>query len=157
MPRKKIPTVEGLPQTATIVVRPTTAEIELRANPEIEAMIGRLVEERLRKIMSDEDAVSESFQPKELSYEFRREHELFERHKWILYFEKWGCQRCERKKINHASKGYCSGCYARLHSRLARIKSDYEKTNPERKIEQDIDRLTSRFRSARALVGKREK
>lgn len=156
MPRKKT-TVEVLPQTATIVVRPTTAEIELRANPEIEAMIGRLVEERLRKIMSDEDAVSESFQPKEISYEFRQQHELFERHKWILYFEKWGCQRCSRKKVSHGAKGYCSSCYARLHSRLVQIKADYEKANPEGRIGQDIDRLTLRVRSARALVGEREK
>ena len=144
MPRKeKKPDTEIVTRTEAIVQ--VTRDI-----PDLEALIARIVDERLAKAM--EDAGVENFLPKELSYEARHKQDLFERKlKWTLYFEQWGCVRCERKDVAHSAKGFCQACYSTLHTRLRRIKVDYAKADPERAIEQDIDNLTRRMRAAEEI------
>jgi len=44
-----------------------------------------------------------------------------------------------------------------MAARLATIKRQYERDNPEAQIDRQIDRLTSRFRSAEALLGEGDK
>jgi hypothetical protein len=82
---------------------------------------------------------------------------MFEREKWSLYFEKWGCQVCGKKTANHMHTGHCGACAGRITARLARIKLEYEQTHPEAEVERQIDQLTLRSRTAeRLLRGERD-
>src|SRR5690242_9121970 len=153
MPRKKKPVVEveRLP-AAALVPRPTAADLQ--------AAIDRLVRQRVDEILAERnpDQMAPAFQPREVAYELRRRQTVFQQREGRLYFEKWGCMICQRKKyVGHASGGICSGCYNRETMRRAALRREYERNNPETEIDKQIDRLTSRLRSAQELLGEIEK
>ena len=151
MPREKKPIVELVLQSQM----PLTLESPA-AN--LQAMLDRMVRERVNEIMAEPGADLEpDFQPKEVSFEIQRRQTVYERRKWALYFEKWGCRRCGGKKASHMGSGHCDKCHHLLAGRLLQIKHEYERANPEKEIERNIDRLTSRIRNAQRLLGKGEK
>jgi Zn finger protein HypA/HybF involved in hydrogenase expression len=151
MTRKKKPGVEIVPASETALVPKRPAE-----SPQ--AVLDRMVRERVDEIMAERGSapMESDFQPKEVAFELQRRQTVFERRKWPLYFEKWGCRKCERKRVAHMSTGQCAACHSRLQQRLAAIKRDFDKANPDQEIERKIDQLTSRFRSAQALLGELE-
>jgi hypothetical protein len=151
MSRKKKPAVDIVPASESALV-------PKRPSGNLKAVLDRMVRERVDEIMAERGSapMEPDFQPKEVAYELQRRQTVFERHKWRLYFEKWGCRKCERKRVNHASSGHCAACHNRLQMRLAQIKRDFDQANPDQEIERKIGQLTSRFRSAQALLGEHE-
>jgi hypothetical protein len=153
MPRKKKPVVEivRLPE-AVLAPSPTTAHLQ--------AVLDRMVRQRVDEIMAERGDVDlePDFQSKEVAYELQRRQTVFDRKKWRLYFEEWGCRMCQRKKwVSHASSGHCSRCVSLMNARLAKIKRRFEEANPETEIDRQIDRISSRLRSAQELLGEIEK
>lgn len=146
MPDKKKPIVEIMPTSeAALMPKPPAANLQ--------AMIDHIVRERVDEIMAERGAALESdFQPREVLYEIRQRQTVFERRKWSLYFEKWGCRKCGRKKVSHASGGFCGRCQNLFQSRLTVLKREYERANPELEIQRQIDHITSRVRTAEALL-----
>jgi hypothetical protein len=146
MPSKKKPAVEIVPAPEAIV-GPVPTEL----------MIARLVKERSDEIMTSPGAEFEpAFQPREIAYEIQRRQTVFDRRKWALYFAKWGCQTCGRKDVSHFARAYCQTCHLLIRKRLEKIKIEFDRENPEREIAQQIDRITSRIRSANALFEESE-
>jgi hypothetical protein len=153
MPRKKklVVEIERLPEAA-LVPNPSAAHLQ--------AEFDRMVRQRVDEILAERrpDQMAPAFQPREVAYELQRRQSVFQRREGRLYFEKWGCMICQRKKhVSHASGGICSGCYGRETLRRAQIRREYERSNPEAEIDKQIDRLTSRLRSAQELLGEIEK
>jgi hypothetical protein len=124
----------------------------------VQAMIARLVKDRVDQIViqNKADEPEPDFLPREIDYQVRRAQDVFERHKWPLYFEKWGCRMCRRKKnVSHAAGGCCSRCYHIVTTRLRQIRLAYEQGNPEYEIFRQIDRLTLPERTAKQLLAER--
>jgi len=149
MPRTRKPIVEVLPPSEAALVP---------AGENLEALLDRMVRERVNEILRERgDAPLEpDFQPREVAYELQRRQTVYERHKWARYFERWGCRRCNRKDVPHASAGFCVRCHMLFTGRLLKIKRDYDKANPEKEINRQIDRITSKIRNARMLLGEGE-
>jgi hypothetical protein len=120
---------------------------------DVRGVLGRMVRDAVAEIMAERaEALPESsFQPREVAYESRRRQTVFERRKWSLYFAKWGCRMCRRKKINHSSAGCCAACTSMVANRLSQIKIEYDRDNPDTQIAENIDRLSRRLRSAQEL------
>ena len=117
----------------------------------IESMIRKRVDEALSRIgMGELD--DPHFRPKEVSQKARQIQDMFEREKWSLYFEKWGCHDCGRKAASHAHGGICTTCAGRIQNRLKQLKLEYERAHPEAEIERQIDKLTLRSRTAERLL-----
>src|ERR1700680_2314822 len=135
--------------------RKISTEIVLqRPAEDMRALLDRIVRDRVDEAMAERaNAQPEhNFQPRDVSIEIRRRQSVFERRKWGLYFEKWGCRMCGRKRnVNHGSGGVCATCEVRVAGRLRQIKLEYERDNPESQITENIDRLTRRLRSAQEL------
>jgi hypothetical protein len=147
MPRKQKSRVEIVPRSEAVLVsqRPTS--------PNLQAAFDRMVLERMTEMMAARGAgqLNPDFQTRESSYEIQRQQTVFERQKGRLYFEKWGCKRCDRKNVSHASNGFCARCQRIIWQRLAQIKIEFDRANPEEEIERQIDHLTSRLRNAREV------
>ena len=153
-----LPHVEISRTSETALVTREAALAPIRPIASRQAVLARIVRDRVDEIMAERGAQLEpDFQPKEVSFEIQRRQTVFDRQKWALYFEKWGCRRCGKKTFGHASSGHCSGCLKTLANRQRQIKLEYERNNPEAEIERNIDHLTSRIRSAQALLGEGEK
>jgi Zn finger protein HypA/HybF involved in hydrogenase expression len=152
MPRKKNPSVEIMPRSGG-ALKPKLWTANFQATLE------RIVRERVDEIMANPGSsqFETDFQPKEFAIEIRQNQTVFESRKWRLYFEKWGCRMCSQKTVLHAGSGCCEKCNRLVTQRLIQIKRDYEKADPEREIERQIDHITSRVRSARELLGEGEK
>lgn len=133
MPRKRQVTAEIVPASQTNLV-------PFPSPDGIEAMIAAIVKERVDEIMVKVEAghIETDFLRRDERVELRSR---FERRKWRLYFEKYGCQMCHRKGLPYASTGHCTTCQALLAGRLKQLKREYDRENPEA----EIDRLTSRF------------
>lgn len=151
MPRKKIPTAEIVPASEAALV-PTSK----RESPQ--EMIERIVRERVDEIMAKLEAgqMVPDFIPRDQADELRRRVDVFERRKWSLYFEKWGCRMCNRKNVSHAGSGQCQRCHILVFQRLRAIRAEYEREHPDSEIDRQIDRLTSRFRVAKSLLNRGE-
>jgi hypothetical protein len=149
MPRKKKGEVE-----VQIVPASKAALVPPSPSADLKAVLEGMVRKRVDEILAASGIaeLEADFRPKEAAQVSRQTQDMFERKKWALYFEKWGCRKCEKKTVNHASTGHCGVCAMRLHGRLARIKRDYYKAHPDAEIERQIDRLTSRARTAESLL-----
>jgi|HubBroStandDraft_6_1064221.scaffolds.fasta_scaffold739540_2 hypothetical protein len=147
MSRKKKVEVQIVPVSEAALI-PKTPSADLKAV--IESMVRKRMDEILSASCMAE--IDPDFRPRESAQVTRRAQDMFEREKWALYFAKWGCRKCDKKTVNHASTGHCAACNTRLWARLARIKRDYHLAHPDAEIERQIDRLTSRSRIAEALL-----
>lgn len=130
MPRKTRPVVEVLPAETTLLGPPMN-DLE------------RIVRQRVDEVLlgtSHKRAVGDM--------------DVFDRRKWSLYFEQWGCLRCNRKTVPHASGGQCPTCNGLIANRLGAIKRAWNEAHPQQQTEQDIDALTSRVRAAERLLGR---
>ena len=152
MPRKKKANVEIVPASEAVLVPREPA-----AN--LQEMLDRMVRERVDEILAMRAGghVEPDFQPREVANDARIRNNVFEIRKWSLYFEKWGCRMCHRKNVGHASSGYCGRCHSLVALRLAAIKRNFYRDDPELEIERQINQITSRTRSAQALLGDVEK
>jgi len=148
MPRKNKPRVEILSASEAVLVPRPTAE-------NLQAAIDRMVRERVDAILAEHGAalLEPDLQSREVSYEIQRRQTVFERRRWSLYFEEWGCRRCDRKTVSHAGGGYCGRCYTLIFERLVRIKREFDAANPDKEMQRNIDLLTRKLRSARELLG----
>src|SRR5665213_2997286 len=148
-PRDEMPvtTVEIVPVTESAIV-PSAPSANLETM--IERLVRRRVDEALSRIGIEE--LDPHFRPREVAQKARQSQDMFEREKWSLYFEKWGCQVCGKKTVNHMHTGHCGTCANRITQRLKLIKRDYEQAHPEAEIERQIDQLTLRTRTAERLL-----
>jgi hypothetical protein len=146
-------------KTAEIVPASETAIVSSAPSANLEALIEGLVRRRVDEAIS-RIGIGEfdpHFRPREVAAKARQIQNMFEREKFSLYFEKWGCMICSKKTV-HASNGHCTACVNRITSRLRQIKGDYEKAHPEAEIERQINHLTLRARTAEGLLrGEQEK
>ena len=154
MPRKKKTNTEivlRLASEAVLVPKPSAGDLH--------AVLDRMVRERVDEILAMRDAgqLESDFHPREVSYEILSRQSVFEKRKWSLFYEKWGCRSCGKKTVAHQSSGHCATCVGRLAGRLAVIKRHFDLASPEPEISRQIDRLTSRVRTAQALLGNSEK
>lgn len=149
MPRKKVPTAEIVPALEGALV-----PLQKRESPQ--EMIERLVRERVDEIMVKLEAGQHEpgFIPRDEADELRRRRDVFERRKWSIYFDKWGCRVCARKNVSHYGTGHCQRCYMVIQSRLKQIKAEWDESRPDAEIDRQIDRLTSRFRVAKSLLNR---
>jgi hypothetical protein len=133
--------------SAEIVRQPSTEDMK--------AMLDRLVKEKVEEALAERGA--DQFQPVNWSRRIRKVHPGFERDKSALYFEKWGCRICGRKAgVSHNGRAMCQRCCARDQNRMKQLELEWVRNNPESQIADDIDRLTRRQRTARALLGESE-
>ena len=154
MPRKKKANVEIVSASETHLVPLVQAPAV-----NLQAMLDRMVRERVDEILAMRAGghVEPDFQPREVANDARIRNNVFEIRKWSLFFEKWGCRTCHRKNVAHASSGCCARCHNLVAQRLAAIKRDFYRDDPELEIERQINQITSRMRSAQALLGDVEK
>src|ERR1700739_2324416 len=120
MTRKKTPRVEIVPRSEAALVPAMPTE-----SPR--AMLGRVVRERVDEILAERgaDQLDTDFRTREVATEMMRRQTVFERRRWSIYFEKWGCRRCDDTAAIHACSGYGAKCRGLLSQRLAKIKRDY--------------------------------
>lgn len=140
--------------SAEIVPASEAARVPPRSREDVEAMIARIVRERVDEIMVKVEAgqVEPDFLRRDEATELRQRQDMFERRKWALYFEKYGCRGCHRKNVSHIGTGHCRTCHSLIVGRLRQLKAEYERSHPDSEIDRQIDRLTSRFRVAKSLL-----
>jgi hypothetical protein len=136
--------IESLRDSQGIVRRPSPEEMN--------TMLDRMVTDKIEKALAERDL--EQLAPVYRNRRIRPIHPGFERDKHALYFEKWGCQTCGRKRnVNHMCNARCERCHVRFEQRMMQLEREWVSKNPESQILEDIDRLTRPLRSARALLG----
>ncbi len=159
MPRRKKPTVEIVPASSALA-RQTEGGLAVPPNAaKLEAFLDRLIQQRVSEALSRrDDALFEPyFRPKRVADEIRRHQSVSEQRKWAMYFEKWGCIVCRRKKAMHAGNGYCSKCRIRIVSRLKTIEREQTKQYAAAGGEAQVEQITSRVRDAERLLGEMER
>jgi hypothetical protein len=50
------------------------------------------------------------------------------RHRWRLYFDKFGCRSCHRKNVRHASHGLCRRCKKLVANRLRVTAAEFSRS-----------------------------
>jgi hypothetical protein len=151
MPRKKKATTE-IVSGADLALVPKRVPINIRAI--LDQMVREQVEQALAQRANGN--IPADFQPRDVANDARIRGNVFEIRKWTLYFEKWGCRMCRRKNVSHLGGGCCKRCHELVSGRLAKIKRDFYANDPEQEIERQINQITSRLRSAKALLGTTE-
>ncbi len=114
MPRKKKPIVEIVPTSEmALVPKAPTANFQ--------AVLDRMVRDRVDEILTERGAalLEPDFHTREIAIEIQQHQTVFDRRKWGLYFEKWGCRMCGKKQVSHGTKGYCDACHHLIYDRLA--------------------------------------
>ena len=152
MRRKKKANVEIVPASEAALVPKAPAA-------KLQDMLDRMVRERVDEILAERGAplLEPDFQSKEIAIAIQQRQTVFDRRKWTLYFEKFGCRTCGNKKVSHASKGYCHACHLLIFCRLKSLKREFEQANPDPEKKRQIDQITSRVRSAQAFLGEGKK
>ena len=95
-------------------------------------MLAKLVEQKVNEALSGKSADSifePFFQPQPVADYMKQQMTVSQKMKWRLYYEKWGCMRCETKKTGHLSLGMCNRCY---HLVLGRLKVCIRELDAER-------------------------
>jgi len=136
MPRKKTAAIELLPPSSeALAPQSPTATIE--------TMLERLVRERV------DAALAQRIGPDPAT---ERQRSMFERHKAALYYERFGCQICHKKKTPHAGAKLCYSCISRENARDRHLRRDFDKEHPNNASRQ-LERITARVRTAERLLG----
>ena len=96
-------------------------------------MLKELVERQVAEIMAqrDEFVFQPFFQNQRVSNEIRRLQTMPERNKWGRCYDRWGCLRCNTRKVPHASLGMCNVCYQEISVRLKTVIRDPDRNNGE--------------------------
>ena len=113
-----------------------SAQIEVlapsRPSKDAKAMLAKLVEQKVNEALSgiSGDSIFEPFfQPQSVANRMKGLMSVSQQQKFAVYFEKWGCLRCETKKTGHLSLGMCNRCY---HLVLGRLKVCIRELDAER-------------------------
>ena len=108
------------------------SEAPLAPRQDIQATIERMVRERVDEIMAQHDSqiFEPDFRAREVSVVILRRQSVFDRRKWSLYFEKWGCRRCDRNNVPHGALGCCGKCFRLIRQRLTGLKKKWEMGHP---------------------------
>lgn len=146
--KKKGKAIVLKPQAAIVPAVPPEPSANLKAV--LEGMVRKRVDEILAA--SGMHELSADYRPTKVAHVARQVDDLFERKKWSLYFDKWGCRICGKKTAFYGNTGHCQTCAQRIHQRLTALRRDYEKAHPEAEIERNIERLTLRARTAERLL-----
>jgi hypothetical protein len=109
---------------------------------------GAKLQDLLASLVREEVAAQRGAESKP-TLDDQRQLSKFERKKHALYYDKWGCQRCNSKKTGHWAKGLCSKCSVLLQARYAALKREWDSEHPA----QNTNEITARVRSAERLLG----
>lgn len=122
--------------------------------PKASANLKNVLRGLIKEILVDEGAVSSgpAVETREIIVRTQRPLTVFDRKKWSLYFEKWGCRTCGKKNVGHGSNGHCAACNTLANNRLQQIKREFDSVRPDQQIQQNIDHLTLRLRTAKELL-----
>lgn len=89
---------------------------------EFKRMLSKLVEEQVAEVMGGADAIFQPFfQTNKIHAEIKRRQTVVEQNKFIHYFARWGCMRCDTQEVPHSTLGMCNPCYRRICARLKAI------------------------------------
>ena len=66
------------------------------------------------------------FRSRQESIEIKRTQTVPEQRKWSVYYDRWGCVSCTKKKTPHKSLEFCQACYLRVSQRIKEILKDAE-------------------------------
>jgi hypothetical protein len=99
-----------------------------------EAMLNRLVQQKVAEIMAERDAVifEPFFRSRQIAYELKWLQSVPEQRKWSVSFERYGCMCCETREQIHAGNGMCNRCHALWFRRLTQIVAEGIKGEPAR-------------------------
>ena len=113
------------------------SEAVVVSKPDLQATLERMVRERVDEIMGQRDSqlFEPDFRPRSLTREILQRQTVFDRKKWSLYYAQWGCRRCDRKNVPHASLGCCAKCHRLLTHRLIRLKHAWDSEHPQQQVE----------------------
>ena len=121
--------------------------------PDLETL-DRLIQKRVAEAQASQGLILEPwFQPAAVADELRRRLGVFHKRKWALYFEFHGCLVCGTKKEAHSSHGMCHDCYYRVVNRLGQIEKGYAEGHPHEYVDQQVDQISRRVRSAERILG----
>lgn len=125
-----------------------------RGMPDL-AMLDRLIQKRVAEAQATAQGLllEPWFQPADVADELRRRLGVFHSRKFALYYELWGCLVCRKKTEVHVGHGLCNSCYSKFSQRLKAIEKQYAETHPHEYVDQQIDRISSRVRSAERILG----
>lgn len=143
-------------RSSTAIVVAPQAELVPRTSPqELQEAIEAMVRKRVDEILSIRNAgeLDPDFEPRNIANNRLLRKSMFERKKWALYFDKWGCRGCGKKDVSHSGTGHCVLCYRKLQLRLLQIEKEFNAEHSDAEIHKRIDDLTSRTRTARELLG----
>ena len=91
-----------------------------------EAELNRLVQQKVAEIMAERDAVvfEPFFRSRQIAYELKRLQTVPEQRKWTVFFDRYGCMRCETRERIHVGNGMCTQCYAQIFRTLKEITAE---------------------------------
>jgi hypothetical protein len=140
MPRTKTPRTE--------IIRVPEQGLSIDAET-----LDRLIQRRVAEALADKEQslLEPWFNSRKVTEEILRLQGVFHRRKFALYYEKWGCIICRKKRTRHGSLGMCQTCHIRIVQRMRRIEQDYAKAHPD-EFEQQIKQMTLKVRSAEELL-----
>ena len=106
---------------AEIEILPSPAEIARM--PVLRAELDRLVEKRVAEILHarDEFMWEPFFRSRKIAYELKRLQTVSEQRKWSVYYQRFGCLRCDTMERIHVGNGCCDRCYPNTFNRLKQI------------------------------------
>jgi hypothetical protein len=106
---------------AEIEILPSPAEIALM--PVQRAELDRLVQQKVAEILHarDEFMWEPFFRSRKIAYELKRLQTVSEQRKWSVYYQRFGCLRCETTERIHMGNGCCARCYQNAFERLRQI------------------------------------
>ena len=135
--------------------KPKAEIIRVPASMSDPATLDLLIQKRVAEAMANEAVILEPwFQTsRALAAEIRRHASMFQKRKFAIYFEKWGCLVCGTKDRAHESHGMCGTCEGTFVARLKQLEKEYAKAHPQEYEAQELDKITSRVRSAERILG----
>jgi len=115
--------VELIPSPATLVRERTGLD---------KAELERIVQQKVAEIMAERDAIvfEPFFRSRQVAYELKRLQTVSEQRKFTIYFERYGCLKCETRNTIHAGNGMCGNCHSRAFYRLTQITAEGIKDQP---------------------------
>ncbi len=110
-----------MPKPHQFEIPPSPAEIARM--PVQRAELERLVEQRVAEILHarDEFMWEPFFRSRQIAYELKRLQTVSEQKKWQIYYERFGCLRCDTTERIHVGNGCCDRCYPNTFQRLKQI------------------------------------
>jgi hypothetical protein len=95
------------------------------------ATLNVLVQKQVAEILArhDEATFEPRFRDRQVAYALRRMQTVSEQRVSQIYYERFGCEKCETDDRPHFAIGMCARCYARIGNRRRVIRRELSKTN----------------------------